>query len=227
MTLRKKRINSSLINKTCTRCKNTYPRTEDYFYRKRHRSSKNVFEYHRYCITCENERTRKYKKVYQRTIKYKKANLKYLQSEKGYFKSLFNSVKRSKKGNRIRDFDEFMDCWYKQQKEYGEYCPYYHHIKMTRIKGQGRKKRTSTNISVDRLVNTLPYAKDNIMFVSWKANNEKGDVSYFMARKIVDFIEEKQELRVFVDMDTFTRNNTKFDLKEYREMRRKIDNEME
>ena len=48
-----------------------------------------------------------------------------------------------------------------------------------------------------------------------------------MARKIVDFIEEKQELRVFVDMDTFTRNNTKFDLKEYRKMRREIDNEME
>ena len=44
---------------------------------------------------------------------------------------------------------------------------------------------------------------------------------------LYDFIEEKQELRVFVDMDTFTRNNTKFDLKEYREMRRKIDNEME
>ena len=65
------------------------------------------------------------------------------------------------------------------------------------------------------------------MFVSWKANNEKGDVSYFMARKIVDFIEEKQELRVFVDMDTFTRNNTKFDLKEYRKIRREIDNEME
>ena len=225
MTLRKKRIYFNSENKTCNKCKNTYPRTEDYFYRRKHKTVKNAFEYNSYCIACENERSRKYKK--ENRIKRAASDLKYIQSERGYFKSLFNSIKKSKKGNRIRDFDEFMDCWYKQQKEYGEYCPYYHHIKMTRIKGQGRKKRTITNISVDRLVNTLPYAKDNIMFVSWKANNEKGDVSYFMARKIVDFIEEKQELRVFVDMDTFTRNNTKFDLKEYRKMRREIDNEME
>ena len=225
MTLRKKYVNSTLINKTCTDCKKSYPRTDEYFYRKKHKTRIGVFSYNSYCIACENKKTRKWKK--ENKVRRAAADLRYMQSERGYFKSLFYGVTRSKKGNLFRDFDEFMDCWYKQQKEYGEYCPYYHHIKMTRIKGQGRKKRTITNISVDRLVNTLPYAKDNIMFVSWKANNEKGDVSYFMARKIVDFIEEKQELRVFVDMDTFTRNNTKFDLKEYREMRRKIDNEME
>ena len=225
MTLRKKFVNSSLTNKTCAKCKNTYPRTEEYFYKSEHKTKKNVSSYFSYCIACENERTNKWRK--ENKTKKQKSDLKYIQSERGYFKSLFNSVRKSKKGNLFRDFDEFMDCWYRQQEEHGEYCPYYPHIKMTRIKGQGRKKRTITNISVDRLVNTLPYAEDNIMFVSWRANNEKGDVSYFMARKIVDFIEDKQQLRVFVDMDTFKRNNKKFDFKEYRKMRREADNEVE
>jgi hypothetical protein len=34
MTLRKKYINSSLLNKTCTKCKKTYPRDDQHFYTK-------------------------------------------------------------------------------------------------------------------------------------------------------------------------------------------------
>ena len=44
---------------------------------------------------------------------------------------------------------------------------------------------------------------------------------------LYDFIEEKQQLRVFVDIDTFKRNNRKFDFKEYRKIRREADDEME
>jgi hypothetical protein len=223
MTLRKKYVNSSLTNKTCNKCGNTYPRTEDYFYKKRHHARKDVFIYESRCITCVNKKSKEWKKNNKSRIAAK--NLKYLQTERGFFKSLFHSVGKSSKGNLFRDFDEFMDCWYKQQQKYGEYCPYYPHIKMTRIKG--KKKPTDTNISVDRLVNTLPYDKNNVMFVSWKANNEKGDVSYYLARKMVDFIEDKQLLRIFVDIDTFNRNNIKFDIKEYRKMRREADNEVE
>ena len=223
MTLRKKFVNSALTNKTCNKCGNTYPRTEDYFYRKRHHARKDSFIYESNCITCVLKNSKQWKKNNKSKIAV--SNLKYLQTEKGYFKSLFHSVRKSKRGNLFNDFDEFMECWILQQQKYGEYCPYYPHIKMTRIKGVG--KTTPINISTDRLVNTLPYAKDNIMFVSWKANNEKGDVSYFLARKIVDFIEEKQQLRVFVDIDTFKRNNRKFDFKEYRKIRREADDEME
>ena len=225
MSLRKKFVNSTLINKTCTKCKNTYPRTEDYFYRKKHRTSKNVVSYYSFCIACENKRSSKYKK--ENKTKKERSDLKYVQSDKGYFKSLFYGIRRSIKGNLFKDFDEFMDCWYKQQEKYGEYCPYYPHIKMTKIRGRGHKKRTLTNISVDRLVNTLPYDKNNIMFISWKANNEKGEVSYYLARKMIDFIEDREQLRIFVDMDTFKRNDKKFDFKEYRKMRREVDNEME
>ena len=108
----------------------------------------------------------------------------------------------------FNDFDEFMECWILQQQKYGEYCPYYPHIKMTRIKGVG--KTTPTNISTDRLVNTLPYAKDNIMFVSWKANNEKGEISPYLAKKMLELIKERSRLKLFVEIDTETRNGRTF-----------------
>ena len=127
MTLKKKFVNSSLTNKTCAKCKNTYPRTEEYFYKSEHKTKKNVSSYFSYCIACENERTNKWRK--ENKTKKQKSDLKYIQSERGYFKSLFNSVRKSKKGNLFRDFDEFMNCWYRQQEEHGEYCPYYPHIK--------------------------------------------------------------------------------------------------
>ena len=64
------------------------------------------------------------------------------------------------------------------------------------------------------------------MFISWKANNEKGDVSYFLARKMIDFIEEKERLKLFVDMDTFDRNGEKFDIKKYNEDKDEMEQEI-
>ena len=206
MSLRKKYVNSTLANKTCNNCKKTYPRTEEYFYRKRHHARKDAFIYESNCITCVLKKSKQWKKNNKSRITV--SNLKYLQTEKGYFKSLFHSVRKSSKGNLIRDFDEFMECWILQQQKYGEYCPYYPHIKMTRIKGTG--KATKTNISVDRLVNTLPYAKDNIMFVSWKANNEKGEISPYLAKRMLELIKERRRLKLFVEIDTETRNGRTF-----------------
>ena len=206
MSLRKKYVNSTLANKTCFNCKKSYPRTEDYFYKTEHRTKKNTFSYASYCITCQLEKKRKWRK--NNKSRNAKADLKYIQSEKGYFKALYNTIKTSKKGSLFQDFDEFMECWRNQQMLYGERCPYYPHIQMTKIKGQ--KKKTITNISVDRLVNTLPYDKNNIMFVSWKANNEKGDVSPYLAEKMLEFIDNKKMLKIFVEIDTGNRTNKPF-----------------
>jgi len=206
MSLRKKFVNSTLTNKTCPDCGKSYPRTEDYFYKTEHRTKKGSFSYSTYCITCQLERGKKWRK--NNKDRNAKADLKYIQSEKGYFKALYHSVTKSKKGNLFRDFDEFMECWRDQQMLYGERCPYYPHIQMTKIKGQ--KKKTITNISVDRLVNTLPYDKNNIMFVSWKANNEKGDVSPYLAEKMLEFIDKKKMLKIFVEIDTGNRTNKPF-----------------
>ena len=206
MSLRKKYINSTLLNKTCVDCKESYPRTREYFYEKKHKSYKGSFQYSSYCITCELKKGKEWKK--NNRGKKKAADLKYIQSEKGYFKSLWNSITRSKKGNLFRDFNQFMECWENQKMLHGERCPYYSHIQMTKIKGKG--KTTPTNISVDRLVNTLPYDKKNVMFISWKANNEKGDVSPYLAKKIVEFIDDKKALKIFVEIDTGNRINKPF-----------------
>ena len=40
MGLRKKYINSTLVNKTCSKCNKTYPRDEEHFYRRQHHSKK-------------------------------------------------------------------------------------------------------------------------------------------------------------------------------------------
>ena len=58
---------------------------------------------------------------------------------------------------------------------------------MTRIKG--KKSATLTNISKDRILSSMPYGPNNIMFVSWKANNMKGDVTPYMAARYLEFVE--------------------------------------
>jgi hypothetical protein len=206
MSLRKKFVNSTLTNKTCPDCKESYPRTKEYFYAKEHRTMKGSFTYATYCITCQLKRKAKWKK--NNKVRNAKSDLKYIQSERGFFKSLYLSVTKSKKGNLFGNFDEFMKCWRDQQMLYGERCPYYSHIQMTKIRGQ--KKKTITNISVDRLVNSLPYDKNNIMFVSWKANNEKGNVSPYLAKKMLEFIDKKKMLKIFVEIDTGNRTNKPF-----------------
>ena len=224
MSLRKKYINSSLKTKTCSKCKKIFPRNDQYFYKGRHSSRKNGIYYYSRCITCDNETTNNWRK--KNITRKQKSDLKYRQSEHGFLNGMWQSVRRSKKGCLIQSFEEFKACWEKQKEKFGEQCPYYSNIKLTRKLGIGRGQganKCETNMSTDRLVNCLPYSADNIMFVSWKANNEKGDVSYFIARKIIDFIEEKERLKLFVDMDTFDRNGEKFDIKKYNEKKDEVE----
>ena len=225
MSLRRKYVNSSLKNKTCSQCKKIFPRNEDYFYKTKHRTKNNVMLYDSYCITCRYEHVEKQRRK-DGGKKKQKADLKYRQSEQGYLMEKWHSIKKSKKGCLIQSFEEFKACWEKQKETFGEQCPYYSNIKLTRKLGRGNKDKIDSNLSVDRLVNCLPYSKDNIMFISWKANNEKGDVSYFLARKMIDFIEEKERLKLFVDMDTFDRNGEKFDIKKYNEDRDEMEQEI-
>ena len=60
---------------------------------------------------------------------------------------------------------------------------------MTRFKGRG--KSTPTNISKDRILSSLPYSKQNIMFISWAVNNQKGHVSPQIAKKFLEFVKER------------------------------------
>ena len=188
MTLRKKWTNSRLENKKCTGCKKIFPRTEEYFYAKKHPTSTGSKSYNARCIACENERCKKYKS--KNREKQRLQDIKYKETERGYFKEMYNGITKSKHGNNFKSYDEFFGCWLKQQEFFGLNCPYYPWIQMTRIKGQ--KKHTDTNISKDRILSSMPYGPNNIMFVSWKANNEKGNISPYLATRYLEFVNNSE-----------------------------------
>ena len=204
MSLRVKFVNSKLEYKTCYKCKKTYPRDEDHFYKMKHPSVKNNYKYYSYCIKCERKRNREWKKKDSASGNKKLRQIKYLSTERGYFKELWQSTKNSKHGCLFKSYEEFFDCWEKQKKLYGTRCPYLG-IEMTRIKGLNingiRRKSTETNISKDRILSNLPYGKDNLMFISWKANNEKGNITPYIARKYLNFVNQSSLLKHLSKID--------------------------
>ena len=75
ISLRRKYVNTTLANKTCTKCGKTYPRTEEFFYKRKHRTIEGVFSYYPSCIVCENERGKKYKDVNKIKIREKQTKI--------------------------------------------------------------------------------------------------------------------------------------------------------
>ena len=191
ISLRRKYVNPTLTNKTCTKCGKTYPRTEEFFYRSKHRTIEGAFNYYSSCIACENERGKKYKDGNK--IKVKEAQTKYLMTEVGYFRDMWASVRKSTHGNEFKNFEEFFNCWIEQQKIYGTKCPYTG-IEMTRIRGLNKgtkRKKSNFNISKDRILCSKPYSKQNIMFVCWAVNDIKGNVTPKIAKQYLQFVKER------------------------------------
>tara|TARA_R110000803_G_scaffold94069_1_gene161557 strand:- start:234 stop:839 length:606 start_codon:yes stop_codon:yes gene_type:complete len=190
-TLRKKFINPNLINKTCSKCNKTYPRDEQHYYRKI-ATKINTWNYESACITCTLEKTNKWKRNNRDRIE--RTQLEYIQTEKGWFKELFNHAKGSKYGCEFKNYEEFFDCWIEQKKTFGTKCPYFN-IEMTRIRGanvgNGRRITTETNLSKDRIISSKPYSKKNIMFVCWKANNMKNNISPKIAKRYLELVKER------------------------------------
>ena len=132
---------------------------------------------------------------------------KWLQTEEGFFHTLFHTIKKRcsedymKKqspnrkiqvNNGIRDKFHLLELWAKQKKMLGgPYC-IYTGIKLTmvRSRGKGFTGFTPTNISIDRLDPGLPYQEDNLVFCSWEFNNKKGAVSPEDCKKILKVYEE-------------------------------------
>jgi len=204
MSLRIKYVNSALEFKTCFKCKKSFPRDEDHFYKVKHRTTKGSYKYSSYCIKCDHDRKKEWRKQDSKSGRKRERQRKYLSTERGYFKELWQSCRKSTHGCLFKSYEEFFECWEDQQKIYGTKCPYLG-IEMTRIKGvniNGRRNRaTDTNISKDRILSNLPYGKDNLMFVSWKANNEKGNITPYIARKYLKFVEDSPLLKRLTQID--------------------------
>jgi hypothetical protein len=201
MTLRKK-YERKVTNKKCIGCGKEYPRTDQYFYTKPHPSAKDAVQYYSSCITCCNKTSKKWKEKNKSIIG--KKNREYRETERGYFKELYCGITRSKYGHQFKSYEEFFDCWKKQQEFYGLNCPYYPWIQMTRIKGKG--KATDTNISKDRILSSMPYGPKNIMFVSWKANNEKGNISPYLATRYLEFVNKSEYCKSVTEFELMNLN---------------------
>ena len=55
--------------------------------------------------------------------KVKETQKNYLNSEVGYFKEMWNGIKKSKHGHDFKDFEDFFQCWLDQKAIHGMICP--------------------------------------------------------------------------------------------------------
>ena len=120
------------------------------------------------------------------------ADLKYRESEKGYFYALWSSIKYVRNvPYSIKDRDHLLELWNNHKKEYGPYCRYTG-IPLTtkRSTGEGWKRGRPTNISIDRLDPRRPYEEGNIVFCSWEFNNRKNSVTPDDCKRILQVYEE-------------------------------------
>ena len=101
---------------------------------------------------------------------------KYLNSERGFFMEMWNSIKKGGKHNSFKDFDDFFDHWEDQKKAWGFTCPATG-VKMTTVKVTRSGKRCPTNISRDRILPHMGYSRKNLIFTSWQYNNNKSSLS--------------------------------------------------
>ena len=136
---------------------------------------------------------------YHRSNAYRaKYDLKYKESEKGFFENLWQSIKKSSKKrgtiNFIKSRDHLLELWNKHKKEYGPHCRYTG-VELTtkRSTGEGWKRSRPTNISVDRVDPRLPYEEGNIVFCAWEFNNRKSGVTPDDCKRILKVYEEINE----------------------------------
>ena len=119
------------------------------------------------------------------------ADLKYVESEKGYFNNLWQSIRFRKIPHNLRGRDHILELWNKHKKEYGRRCRYTG-IELTtkRSTGEGWQKSRPTNISIDRINPDLPYEEGNIVFCTWEFNNRKSGVTPDDCKRILEICEE-------------------------------------
>ena len=125
--------------------------------------------------------------------KYEETTKKRLNTERGFMRNLWQSVKDSGKHNSFKDFDDFYNHWLEQKKIFGMKCPATG-IEMTTkavFNEKGKYKRCETNISRDRILSSMGYSQQNLIFTSWKYNRAKGNITPKMAKAFLKIVKER------------------------------------
>ena len=193
-TLRKKFVNPNLVNKTCSTCKKTYPRTKEFFYLHKgtKKYSKNYVRFDPYCITCQLKRSLEWKR--KNKDRKRISGKKYNESERGYLVNLFNSMKKSCHyvESEFPDKESLIQHWKEQKDISGWICPATGETMTTiQLSKNGEFIKNPTNISKDRILCFEPYTKKNLMFTTWKYNNDKNATTPKMAKAILRITKER------------------------------------
>ena len=123
--------------------------------------------------------------------KYDETAKKHRNSEKGFLQALWQDIKR--KPHSFKDFDDFYNHWLEQKKIFGMKCPATG-IEMTTnavFNGKGKYKRCETNISKDRILSSMGYSQQNLIFTSWKYNSAKNNITPNMAQAFLKIVKER------------------------------------
>ena len=125
--------------------------------------------------------------------RYEETRKRRLNSEKGFMRVLWQSVKDSDKHNSFKDFDDFYNHWLEQKKIYGMKCPATGVELTTKVlfNEKGKYKRCETNISKDRILSSMGYSHQNLIFTSWKYNNAKSNFTPRMAKAFLKIVKER------------------------------------
>tara|TARA_R100000656_G_scaffold98226_1_gene71262 strand:- start:228 stop:815 length:588 start_codon:yes stop_codon:yes gene_type:complete len=100
----------------------------------------------------------------------------YYSMETPYFKKIFNKMKKSRHKVEFESWKELLEHWHQQRAIYGMRCPITGDL-MTMIRKMEKGNqgvRTRTNISPDRLLSSMNYTKQNVLFVTVEFNLAKG-----------------------------------------------------
>ena len=121
-------------------------------------------------------------------------DLRYVESEKGYFNNVWQSIRSRDVAYSIKSRNHLLELWNNHKKEYGPCCRYTG-VELTtkRSTGEGWKRSRPTNISVDRVDPRLPYEEGNIVFCTWEFNNRKSGVTPDDCKRILKVYGEINE----------------------------------
>ena len=150
------------------------------------------------CIKCNRKQVNKW--VENNKEKKTKANYKYNYSLRGFLVNAFNYIiKRSRKRKNRKIIkvnltkQQFFEEFLLHYERFGMNCRYTG-VPLTTVsnRGGGQINITQTNLSVDRIDNSLPYQVDNIVFCTHEFNNRKSSVGIDDCKKILKVYEERK-----------------------------------
>ena len=127
------------------------------------------------------------------TERYEESAKKRLNSERGLFSKMWNDMKQKERSNSFRDFDDFYSHWLQQKKIHGMKCPGTGVELTTKalFNEKGKFKRCGTNISRDRILNSMGYSPQNLIFTSWNYNRAKSNFTPEMAKAFLKIVKER------------------------------------